>query len=79
MDNCFQIGNYVLSRHIQLQKDNAKLVVVMLGAQMNKSESTGVYPTFGQISSVPVPCEGMTNPINSHIQMTQGKEVLYTC
>lgn len=61
MDNCFQIGNYVLSRHIQLQKDNAKLVVVMLGAQMNKSESTGIYSTFGQISFVPVPCEGKSH------------------
>lgn len=49
MDNCFQIGNDVLSRHIQLQRDNAKLDMVMLGAQINKSESTGVciYPTRG--------------------------------
>lgn len=40
MDNRFQIGNYVLSRHIQLQKDNTKLVVVLLGAQINKLIST---------------------------------------
>lgn len=41
MDNCFQIGNYLLSRHIQLKKDNAKLAMVILEAWINKSESTG--------------------------------------